>query len=95
MTQTVLRPHATPTIGRSGPEGVRRTRTAIERLPTLVTPGNRRRAFISYSRADRAWADWLHKALETYRVLSRPVGAETAAGVGTNMYVSDAAAEEP
>ena len=69
--------------------------TATEQRPTMVTPTNRYRAFISYSHADRAWADWLHKALETYRVLSRPVGAETAAGVGTNMYVSDAAAEEP
>ncbi|MDQ2972400.1 MAG: TIR domain-containing protein, partial [Pseudomonadota bacterium] len=38
------------------------------------------RAFISYSHADRAWCDWLHKALETYRVPSRLVGKETAAG---------------
>ncbi len=28
-------------------------------------------AFISYSHRDRAWGDWLHKALETYRVPSR------------------------
>jgi len=39
------------------------------------------RAFISYSHRDKTWADWLHKALETYRVPSRLVGAETAAGV--------------
>ena len=39
------------------------------------------RAFISYSHADKAWADWLHKALETYRVPSRLVGKETAAGI--------------
>ena len=38
------------------------------------------RAFISYSHADKAWADWLHKALETYRVPSRLVGTETAHG---------------
>lgn len=38
------------------------------------------RAFISYSHADRRWAEWLHKALETYRVPSRLVGRETAAG---------------
>jgi eukaryotic-like serine/threonine-protein kinase len=25
-------------------------------------------AFISYSHADKAWGDWLHRALETYRV---------------------------
>ncbi|HEY9513854.1 MAG TPA: toll/interleukin-1 receptor domain-containing protein [Rhodanobacter sp.] len=39
------------------------------------------RAFISYSHADKAWAEWLHQALETYRVPSRLVGTETAAGV--------------
>ena len=38
------------------------------------------RAFISYSHADKAWADWLHKALETYRVPSRLVGTTTAHG---------------
>ncbi|MGH8126338.1 MAG: TIR domain-containing protein, partial [Rhodanobacteraceae bacterium] len=38
------------------------------------------RAFISYSHRDKAWADWLHKALETYRVPSRLVGKATAAG---------------
>ncbi|MES2883960.1 MAG: TIR domain-containing protein [Pseudomonadota bacterium] len=31
----------------------------------------RYRAFISYSHADEAWAKWLHRALETYRVPSR------------------------
>ena len=39
------------------------------------------RAFISYSHRDKAWADWLHKALETYRVPSRLVGTITAHGV--------------
>lgn len=39
------------------------------------------RAFISYSHRDRAWADWLHKALETYPVPPRLVGQVTAAGV--------------
>ncbi|MGH8042600.1 MAG: TIR domain-containing protein [Rudaea sp.] len=39
------------------------------------------RAFISYSHTDKVWADWLHKALETYRVPSRLVGQSTAAGV--------------
>jgi len=38
------------------------------------------RAFISYSHRDTAWADWLHKALETYRVPSRLVGTRTAHG---------------
>jgi tetratricopeptide (TPR) repeat protein len=39
------------------------------------------RAFISYSHQDKAWADWLHKALETYAVPQRLVGQTTAAGV--------------
>lgn len=39
------------------------------------------RAFISYSHADKAWGDWLHRALETYRVPSRLVGTTTAVGV--------------
>ncbi|WIG56280.1 MAG: hypothetical protein OJF61_002068 [Rhodanobacteraceae bacterium] len=38
------------------------------------------RAFISYSHRDTAWADWLHKALETYSVPSRLVGTTTAHG---------------
>jgi eukaryotic-like serine/threonine-protein kinase len=38
-------------------------------------------AFVSYSHADSAWAAWLHKALETYRVPSRLVGTKTGAGV--------------
>jgi hypothetical protein len=38
------------------------------------------RAFISYSHRDKAWADWLHKVLETYRVPSRLVGTSTAHG---------------
>ena len=38
------------------------------------------RAFISYSHADEAWAKWLHKALETYRVPKRLVGRETGFG---------------
>ena len=38
------------------------------------------RAFLSYSHADKSWADWLHRALETYRVPSRLVGTQTARG---------------
>ncbi len=40
----------------------------------------RYRAFISYSHRDEAWATWLHKALETYRVPSRLVGLDTSQG---------------
>jgi tetratricopeptide (TPR) repeat protein len=32
------------------------------------------RAFISYSHRDRKWAEWLHKAIETYRVPQPLVG---------------------
>ena len=37
-------------------------------------------AFISYSHVDRRWADWLHRALETWHVPSRLVGQQTPAG---------------
>ena len=39
------------------------------------------RAFISYSHRDKAWADWLHKALEAWRVPSRLIGTQAAHGV--------------
>ncbi len=32
------------------------------------------RAFVSYSHVDRKWGDWLHRALETYRLPRRVVG---------------------
>lgn len=38
------------------------------------------RAFLSYSHTDSKWGDWLHKALETYRVPSRLVGKESRDG---------------
>lgn len=40
----------------------------------------RYRAFISYSHQDRAWASWLHRTLESYRVPARLVGRETLHG---------------
>lgn len=40
----------------------------------------RYRAFISYTRADRAWARWLMRRLETYRVPARLVGTLGAYG---------------
>ena len=33
------------------------------------------KAFISYSHRDKQWGDWLHKALEGYRVPKRLVGS--------------------
>ena len=41
---------------------------------------SRYRAFISYSHKDRAWADWLHRALESYTVPKHLVGRHTSAG---------------
>jgi hypothetical protein len=38
------------------------------------------RAFLSYSHRDTAWAKWLHRALETYRIDKDLVGRETAHG---------------
>ncbi|MBV8341695.1 MAG: toll/interleukin-1 receptor domain-containing protein, partial [Gammaproteobacteria bacterium] len=46
----------------------------------MSTPEFHYRAFLSYSHQDRGWANWLHKALETYRVPGRLVGTRTAAG---------------
>ncbi|MDB5987763.1 MAG: hypothetical protein JWR16_2816 [Nevskia sp.] len=37
-------------------------------------------AFISYSHRDQAWADWLHRMLEGYRVPQRLVGREGPTG---------------
>jgi tetratricopeptide (TPR) repeat protein len=34
-------------------------------------PGHRYKAFISYSHADARWAQWIHRALERYRVPAR------------------------
>lgn len=41
----------------------------------------RYRAFISYRHADKAWGDWLHRALESYRVPKDLVGTEGDAGI--------------
>ncbi len=38
-------------------------------------------AFISYSHQDKSWGDWLHRALETYRVPQRLVGTDGRDGV--------------
>lgn len=45
-----------------------------------MTTTARFRAFLSYSHRDKAWADWLHKALEAYRLPARLVGRETPLG---------------
>src|SRR5436309_12143791 len=37
-------------------------------------------AFLSYSHTDKKWGDWLHRALETYRVPRRLVGKDSRDG---------------
>lgn len=37
-------------------------------------------AFLSYSHIDKKWGDWLHRALETYRIPRRLVGKESRDG---------------
>jgi tetratricopeptide (TPR) repeat protein len=41
----------------------------------------RYKAYISYSHKDQAWAAWLHRAIESYRVPRKLVGHETAEGI--------------
>lgn len=38
------------------------------------------RAFLSYSHRDKAWGEWLHRALETYRIEKDLVGRATPTG---------------
>src|SRR5262249_62175650 len=41
----------------------------------------RYRAFISYSRADTKWANWLHGRLESFRIDKDLIGRQTAMGL--------------
>lgn len=52
----------------------------LRSIPGMSVTPPRFRAFISYSHQDRAWADWLHKAVETYRVPAALIGRQTAKG---------------
>ena len=49
---------------------------------TQPAPAERARywAFISYSHRDSVWADWLHKAIENYRLPKELIGTATARG---------------
>jgi tetratricopeptide (TPR) repeat protein len=42
--------------------------------------GRRYKAFISYSWADKTWAEWAHRALETYHTPRQLIGADGAFG---------------
>jgi WD40 repeat protein len=50
-------------------------------IPLDQARENKYWVFISYSHADESWADWLHKALERYRIPRRLVGRQTAFGI--------------
>ncbi len=45
-----------------------------------MNPGLKYWAFISYSHADRKWGNWLHKALETYKVPKALTGGANGLG---------------
>ena len=45
-----------------------------------MLPDVKYHAFISYSHRDRIWGDWLHKALETYKVPPHLIGKDTGRG---------------
>jgi hypothetical protein len=49
-------------------------------LPQARAAAYKYRAFLSYSHRDMAWAKWLHRALEVYRIDRDLVGRETAHG---------------
>lgn len=46
----------------------------LGQMPDITEPAHRYWAFISYSHRDRAWGDWLHRAIESYRVPRRLIG---------------------
>jgi hypothetical protein len=52
----------------------------LELPQTRTAPTYKYRAFLSYSHRDMAWAKWLHRALEGYRIDKDLVGRETAHG---------------
>jgi tetratricopeptide (TPR) repeat protein len=71
---------AEATAGAGAPRGRISERRGLRMPESSSSSGFTYRAFISYSHRDKVWGDWLHKALETYRVPSRLVGTHTAHG---------------
>lgn len=49
-------------------------------MKTEIQPSFKYRAFISYSHRDKAWGDWLHRKLETYKVPKVLAGRESSFG---------------
>ena len=58
-----------------------RDRTDAGREPHVVAPHSLYFAFLSYSHADAGWGEWLHDALEKFRVPSSIAGRLTHQGV--------------
>jgi tetratricopeptide (TPR) repeat protein len=58
-----------------------RDRTDDGREPHVIVPHPFYFAFLSYSHADAGWGEWLHDALEKFRVPSSLAGRLTAQGV--------------
>ncbi|HEX8920073.1 MAG TPA: toll/interleukin-1 receptor domain-containing protein, partial [Pyrinomonadaceae bacterium] len=52
-----------------------------EQTATVLQDEYKYWAFISYSHQDEAWASWLHKSLETYKVPRKLVGRKLETGV--------------
>jgi len=46
-------------------------------------------AFLRYSHTDKNWGNWLHKALETFRVPRRLIGKESRDGKSASPGLSD------
>lgn len=60
------------------PRRIMRLRRHVEQP---LTRPCRYRAFLSYSHRDKAWADWIHAALEGFRLGDELIGRETSAGI--------------
>jgi tetratricopeptide (TPR) repeat protein len=62
--------------------GIRRClRLAAPAARSISVEQNKYFAFISYSHRDSAWADWLHKSIESYRPPKKLVGTASRRGV--------------
>ena len=51
-----------------------------DKATSIQDEGFTQRAFIVHSQTDSHWGDWLHKALESYRVPARLVGRDSRDG---------------
>src|SRR5262249_46912424 len=66
-----LAPNAIDTLIADGTDAALAADSFAGRSTIAMTKTFKYRAFISYSHADRTWGDWLHRALESYRIPKR------------------------